>query len=66
MEGQWVWQQVCSMAVGIVVVVVVVAALGCVVVFRITKISINMYVKRKIYCVKLPTVCYQANTETGT
>lgn len=28
MEGQWVWQQVCSMAVGIVVVVVV-AVLGC-------------------------------------
>jgi len=59
------------MTVGIVVVVVVmvvVAALGwwwwcC---SGSQNISINMYIIRKIYCVKLPTVCYQANTETST
>lgn len=50
MEGQWVWQQVCSMAVGIVIVVV--AALGCVVVvFRITKhLNKHVHKKKDILC----------------
>jgi hypothetical protein len=48
------------MTVGIVVVVVVIVALGW---WRSgsQNISINMYIIRKIYCVKLPTVYYQAN-----
>jgi hypothetical protein len=66
MEGQWMWQQVCSKAVGIVVVVmvivivvvvvvvvVVVAAMGCVVVlvFRIIKLlNKQVYNKKDIPC----------------
>lgn len=68
-EGQWKWQQVCNKAVGIVVVVEVVAVLGCVVVwakvFRITK-HLKKQVYKKTYCAMLPTVCYQTNIDTST